>query len=63
MAQMSENWKQRIASAKAEGELTDSGAVWAGLVEEEVWEDPDFDPNDPANDPRSEWTFVRDGAL
>lgn len=58
MAQMGEDFRNRLRSAEAEGKL--------GFVEDdrEVDDvDPEFDELDPANDPSQEYTFVRDQAL
>jgi hypothetical protein len=43
--------------------FTDPVGVWVDGEPGVLDEDGDFVPDDPANDPSQEWTFVRDAAL
>lgn len=68
MAQMGEDFRNRLRSAEEETKAANADpiGVWEGgtlgFIEDDVFVE-DVDPDDPANDPSQEWTYVRDQAL
>lgn len=58
MTEMSDGWRARLRMSREELESYDDG-----MVAEFGDIDPEYNEDDPANDPTQEWTFVRDSRL